>query len=228
MHPEDREEPLLRSCSSWTCIPSTTATWEAAPPATMPDATWSPARIGRARHPTGINKVFQSETQFGLIGYRTQLFGPSDMHNVKKIQAGYKVQTLSQFLEAACAARRPGDRFPAVQQGRHEDAVPEVPELRPAVLPPNDAEEKAAAGQVRRRSASRRANRSILTSSRKRKRRSEALGVKEGYDAIVNKKDNIGKNVNGWLVGSAFGDRAFFHGDWLLRAAAALAGIYGN
>ena len=31
-----------------------------------------------------------------------------------------------------------------------------------------------------------------------------------------------------WLVGSAFGDRAFYHGDWLLRAAAALAGIYGN
>ena len=34
--------------------------------------------------------------------------------------------------------------------------------------------------------------------------------------------------MNGWTVGSAFGDRAFFKGDWLLRAAAARAGIYGN
>lgn len=26
--------------------------------------------------PAGIKKVFHSETQFGLVGYRTQLFGP--------------------------------------------------------------------------------------------------------------------------------------------------------
>ena len=52
--------------------------------------------------------------------------------------------------------------------------------------------------------------------------------VKEGYDAIDKRRDNIGKNINGWIVGSAFGDRAFYHGDFLLRAAAALAGIYGN
>src|SRR5271165_2902788 len=31
----------------------------------------------------------------------------------------------------------------------------------------------------------------------------------EGYDSIVKQKDEIGKNVNGWLVGSALGDRAF-------------------
>ena len=34
--------------------------------------------------------------------------------------------------------------------------------------------------------------------------------------------------INGWGVISPFGDRAFFHGDWLLRAAAAAVGIYGN
>jgi hypothetical protein len=34
--------------------------------------------------------------------------------------------------------------------------------------------------------------------------------------------------VNGWQVGSAFGDRTFYDGNWLLRAAAAKAGIYGN
>src|SRR6266568_8152650 len=34
--------------------------------------------------------------------------------------------------------------------------------------------------------------------------------------------------INGWKVGSFFGDRAFFNGDWLKRAAAAKGGIYGN
>jgi hypothetical protein len=38
----------------------------------------------------------------------------------------------------------------------------------------------------------------------------------------------MGNDENGWRVSAAFGDRAFYHGDWLLRAAAALAGIYGN
>ena len=34
--------------------------------------------------------------------------------------------------------------------------------------------------------------------------------------------------VNGWSIASAFGDREFYNGDWLLRAAAVKAGIYGN
>ena len=56
----------------------------------------------------------------------------------------------------------------------------------------------------------------------------EALGVKEGYDSIVKQKDDIGKNINGWLVGSALGDRAFFQWQLVASLAAALAGIYGN
>ncbi len=55
-----------------------------------------------------------------------------------------------------------------------------------------------------------------------------ALGVKEGYDSIRKQLDNVGKTIDGWAVGAAFGDREFYHGDFLLRAAAALGGIYGN
>src|SRR5262249_26475044 len=39
-----------------------------------------------------------SETEFAFILYRTQLFNPADIENVKKIQAGYRVQPLSSFL----------------------------------------------------------------------------------------------------------------------------------
>ncbi len=45
---------------------------------------------------------------------------------------------------------------------------------------------------------------------------------------IKKQRDNIGKNINGWLVWSALGDGSFFRGNYLLRAAGALAGIYGN
>jgi hypothetical protein len=48
--------------------------------------------------PVGVKKVFRSETEFVLAGYRTQLFNPDDLANVKKIQAGYKAEPLSAFL----------------------------------------------------------------------------------------------------------------------------------
>jgi hypothetical protein len=53
-------------------------------------------------------------------------------------------------------------------------------------------------------------------------------GMKDG-DAKIDQYLATGeKIINGWKVGSYFGDRDFFHGNWLLRAAGAKAGIYGN
>src|SRR5580692_10881681 len=49
--------------------------------------------------PAGIKKVFRSSTQFAVAGYRTQLFNPDDLDNVKKVQAGYRAQVLSAYLK---------------------------------------------------------------------------------------------------------------------------------
>src|SRR6267154_4265309 len=48
--------------------------------------------------PKGIKKVFRCETELAFPAYRTQLFNPGDIDNVRKVQAGYKVQSLSAFL----------------------------------------------------------------------------------------------------------------------------------
>ena len=45
-----------------------------------------------------MKKVIRSETELVLAVYRTQLFNPGDLDNVKKVQAGYKAQPLSAFL----------------------------------------------------------------------------------------------------------------------------------
>ncbi len=47
---------------------------------------------------TGPKKVFHSETELMLAVYRTQLFNPGDLDNVKKVMAGYLAQPLSTFL----------------------------------------------------------------------------------------------------------------------------------
>ena len=54
------------------------------------------------------------------------------------------------------------------------------------------------------------------------------LGMKDGEAKIDQYLLTGEKVINGWRVGSYFGDRAFFNGNWLLRAAGAKAGIYGN
>ena len=52
--------------------------------------------------------------------------------------------------------------------------------------------------------------------------------MKEGDDKVDKFAASGVKNVNAWSIGSFFGDRDFYKGDWLLRAAAAKVGIYGN
>lgn len=53
--------------------------------------------------PAGITDVIRSDTDFALVIYRTQLFDPDDIGNVKKIQAGYTVEPLSAFAQQPAA-----------------------------------------------------------------------------------------------------------------------------
>jgi hypothetical protein len=55
--------------------------------------------------------VFRSSTQFSLAIYRTQLFNPDDLDNVKKVQAGYKMQTISAHLNQPPPPRAPPSTF---------------------------------------------------------------------------------------------------------------------
>ncbi|QOV92527.1 DUF1254 domain-containing protein [Humisphaera borealis] len=59
--------------------------------------------------PKGVKMVIRAETDLALGVYRTQLFHPEDLDNVKKVQAGYQVRTLSAFL-----AQPPAPSVPAI------------------------------------------------------------------------------------------------------------------
>src|ERR1700722_16533638 len=61
--------------------------------------------------PKGVKKVIRSETEFVLAAYRTQLFNPADLENVKKVQAGYKAEPLSAFLGQAAPEAAPAIAF---------------------------------------------------------------------------------------------------------------------
>lgn len=61
--------------------------------------------------PKGVKKVIRSETELNLLLYRVQLFSPDDLDNVKKVQAGFKVQPLSAFLGTAAPKAAPAIDF---------------------------------------------------------------------------------------------------------------------
>jgi hypothetical protein len=181
----------------------------------------------KGEKPGGIAKVFRSETRFSFVIFRTQLFNAADIENVKKVQAGYKVQPLSAFLKQPAPPVPPTIDFPkfAGDAPFKTDFAAYLDFL--LRIAPGVPEEK----DLRARFASigigpgKKFDFKELSVEHKA---AVALAVKEGYDKIEKRRDALGRNVNNWLVGSSFGDRAFCKGDYLLRAAAALAGIYGN
>jgi hypothetical protein len=176
--------------------------------------------------PAGIKKVFQSTTQFAIAGYRTQLFDPADMPNVVKIQAGYKAQPLSAFLKQPAPPAAPAINFPKIDKEMVKTNFFEYLDFA-LQFAPAGPEEKEIRAKLARIGIG--AGKTFDFKDLSLEHKAEvALGMKEG-DAKVDQYLVAGqKIINGWKVGSFFGDRAFFNGDWLKRAAGAKAGIYGN
>jgi hypothetical protein len=176
--------------------------------------------------PPGIKKVFRSTTQFSLAGYRTQLFNLEDMPNVVKVQAGYKVQTLSSYLKKPAPPAAPAINFPKIDKELVKTNFFEYLDFALQFAPPGPEEEGIRAKLARIGiGAGKKFDFKDLSPEDKAEL---VLGMKDGEAKVTQAADNLGKDVNGWKISNAFGDRAFFHGDWLLRAAGAKAGIYGN
>jgi hypothetical protein len=176
--------------------------------------------------PPGIKKVFRSSTQFSAVAYRTQLFDPNDMPNVSKIQAGYKVQPLSAYLKQPAPPAVPPIDFPKIDKDLVKPHFFAYLDFALQLAPPG-SEEKDIRAKLGRIGIG--AGKSFDFKDLSIEHKVEVgLGMKEGEAKVEQYLASGQKNINGWKVGSLFGDRAFFSGDWLKRAAAAKGGIYGN
>jgi hypothetical protein len=176
--------------------------------------------------PPGIKKVFSSTTPFAIAVFRTQLFNAGDMPNVDKVQAGYKAQPLSAFLKQPAPTAAPKiDFLPATTPGIKENFY-EYLDAALQFVPPapesNEIRAKLASIGVGPGKTFEFKDLSVEHKA------AVLLGMKEGDDKVTKWLASGMKNVNGWNIGSFFGDRAFYKGDWLMRAGAAKGGIYGN
>jgi len=177
--------------------------------------------------PPGIKKVFRSSTQFSVAGYRTQLFNPDDLDNVKKVQAGYKVQALSTYLrQPDTVAAAAGIDFPKIDKELVKTNFFEYLDFALQFAPARENEKEIRA-QLARIGVGPGKTFNFKDLSLEDKLE-VGFGMKEGDRKVDEAVANAGKAVNGWRVSGLPGDSAHYNGDWLMRAAAAKAGIYGN
>ncbi len=176
--------------------------------------------------PAGIKKVIPATTQFAIALFRTQLFGPDDMPEVVKVQDGYKVRPLSAYAKTPAPPAAPALDFPKASAELAKTGFFNFLDFVLALAPagPEETEIRAKLAKIGV-GPGKTFDFKDLSLEHKA---AIGLGMKAGEKKVEEKVTMIGKRINGWQVGAAFGDRAFFKGDWLLRAAAAKAGIFGN
>jgi hypothetical protein len=148
------------------------------------------------------------------------------MPEVVKVQAGYQARPLSAFLNQPSPPAAPKiDFLPATTAGikanfyQYLDAalqfVPETPETK-------DLHARMASIGV---GPGRTFDFKDLSPEHKA---AVLMAMKQGEEKVEKFLNSGMKDINGWKIGSIFGDAGFYKGDWLLRAAAAKGGIYGN
>jgi hypothetical protein len=176
--------------------------------------------------PAGIKKVFRSSTQLSVAGYRTQLFNSDDLDGVKKVQAGYKVQTLSAYLKQPATTAAAAIDFPKIDKELVKTNFFEYLDFALQFAPAQENEKEIRA-QLARIGVGPGKTMNFKDLSIEDKLEI-GLGMKEGDRKVDEAIANAGHAVNGWRVSGLPGDSAHYNGDWLMRAAAAKAGIYGN
>jgi hypothetical protein len=176
--------------------------------------------------PPGIKKVFRSSTRLSLAIWRTQLFNPDDLDNVKKVQAGYKIQTLSAYLNQPAPPPAPAINFPKFDNELVKTNFFEYLDFA-LQFAPAEANETEIRSQLARIGIGPGKTFNFKDLSLEDKLEI-GLGMKEGERKVDEAVANAGKGINGWRISSLFGDSTFFNGDWLKRAAGAKGGIYGN
>ena len=177
--------------------------------------------------PKGITEVIRTETELAQAVYRTQLFNPADIGNVKTIQARYLVQPLSAFLgQPAPAAAAPIAFIDplTIEQQRSSLDVFRIVNFVLQFCPTHPSETELMARFARigvGRGQAFDAARLALEV-----RQAMEAGIKDAWEQFGVLKTRVdAKEVKS---GEVFGTREFLKNNYLYRMAGVVLGIYGN
>jgi hypothetical protein len=178
--------------------------------------------------PEGIKSVIRSETDLAFVLYRTQLFGPSDLGEVKGIQARYTVRSLSDFMGTTPPPPAARVDFIAPLSPEAQKTSPEFFAILNFLLqfaPTHPTESElmkrfAMAGIGPARSFD-----VAALSADQRRAVVEGLAVAwQTFARFKREEVDTGKRTSA----DGFGTREFLHNDYMNRMSSAVLGIYGN
>jgi hypothetical protein len=182
----------------------------------------------KGEKPKGVKSVIRCETEFAFVLYRTQLFNPDDIEDVKKIQAGYKVQPLSAFVGKPAPPTPPAVDFIKPLAAEQERTSLQFFNILNFILQfcPTDPSEKALMGRFAKINIG--AGKSFDASSLSPEmRKAFEDGMADAWAAFKEYKEtqlDTGKKTSA----DGFGTRAALKNDYMSRMSAAVLGIYGN
>jgi len=178
--------------------------------------------------PNRIQQVFPCETRFAFLLGRTLINGPEDLEQVKAIQAGYRLQPLSQYLEHPAPVTA-GDNHIMPYNKEKAQTTEFISYLNTildnAIIHPDEAD------MIQRFSAIGIGQGSDFNPGLLDEGTAAAieLGIKQALETISQKVKAIGRLTNGWrsMIGT-HGPREVMAGRYLINAAGAMVGLYGN
>jgi hypothetical protein len=177
--------------------------------------------------PDGIKDVIRCETEFAFVLYRTQLFKPYDIENVKKVQAGYRVQTLSEFLQAPAPARPPAIDFIPPLSADEERTSLEFFNILNFVLRfcPTHASETELMARFARIGIGPKSRLDVKFLSPEMR-----TAIEGGMDDAWRENAELRKRIADGKIAAdlLFGTRSHLKNNYSYRMAASAGGIYGN
>jgi hypothetical protein len=179
----------------------------------------------KGKRSKGVKEVIRSETEFVLAGFRTQLFTPGDLDNVKKVQAGYKSQTLSTFLGTAPPKAAPAIDFIKPLTPEEQKTSPEFFNILNFVLQfcPTHSSETQLMQRFAKIGVG--AGKTLGAGSPEMKTAIQQ-GMADAWTAFA----GLDKQLAAGTVtsGDIFGTREYLKNNYLYRMGGAVRGIYGN
>jgi hypothetical protein len=181
----------------------------------------------KGERPQGIREVIRAETELVLAAYRTQLFNPGDLENVKKVQAGYRAQPLSVFLGASAPKAAPTIEFIKPRTPETQRTSPEFFNILNFVLSfcpthPSETELMARFGKIGV-GAGKSFDANQLPAEI---RTAVGQGMADAWAEFAGLKKQV--DAKQLTAGDVFGTREYLKNNYLYRMAAAVLGIYGN
>jgi hypothetical protein len=177
--------------------------------------------------PDGFVSSFQFETELVFVLGRTQLLGAEDQSALADVMAQYRIEPLDVFLGGSAPALEPFD-WPVWddEASRDERFAGYLNSLLTLTQPPHSDDQ-----EMFDRFASIGIGPGVPFDADElgtERREAIARGVASARRRMAEFSESMGERVNGWISMDPFGDREFYDGDYLKRAAAAMVGWGGN